>query len=1014
MIRPLAAVLVSGLAVCAIGCDDQPPAGPKFYERVIQPILTQNCVFQQGACHKDDGNGNALGNLDLTSYANITKRKDVLRTYGSFPLPLLLLKASGGAVPPIPYKGSTDGSTQFYPSEIQHVGGATLSVTSTAFLELQKWMANGAAEDGSVVQKAQQTGTGPCNPDFMTVRPDVVAQLTTVDTTTQAFKDFTANVEPFVTKNCAFSTCHSGEQSDFFLTCQGDGSNDASKFNFLEAQAFVGNPPETSLILLKPLSPSGGGTVHTGGVFFQDKTDATWQKFLAWATEVGQSTATTLSAGEQFFNNFVMPIFLKRGCALEGCHSPGAANDFKLRAGTQGFISSFSLHSNYDAARREFLVPDVPDVRQSRLVKKPVPAIAEGGFGLTHRGGPPLPSPGETLDPTMCAQPFPTDGSATPFCAIVEWHRQERAALVTAGQADTMASGSSLQIVAVSRPPNPDRGIDFDTYEPGADLMIGNVALGAVGDITASSATVTGSLIGNCAGVAGDRSNVDVRHPAVAYDSSKVAFAMRTSATDTLDIYEVTLDAAHTCTKVTDGNGMSKNGIRLHNLDPMYASDGSLVFASTRGRPATGPTYSLKYLLPQTDLWRVTPTGGVYGSPQQMTSLLGSELSPAMMANGEVTFTAEKASPEFYQLSGRRINWDLTDYHPLLAQRSQSQGYTPDTMTMSMHPSVDYPQATEIREGVDRNFVLVLSDVGTKGGGGTLATFNRSIGPFEADRSDIQFLHALTILDPAATGRAGATQGAYRSPFPLPDGRVLASYDGTITDLSAQTPRYDLVVVDPATGMRTGVAAFNGGGKSWVESVLVYKREPKALFHNTTQLVFGGSVDPTDPTHGQVHYPDLPMIGTLLIANLRTGRFVDMFRASGEQLVIYQDQGPTDVATGMAGQTGSQMVYQNRMELGRAPLASDGSVHVRLPSLTPIIVELQDGSGNKLFTMGEEDQLGPGEHISRGVPQTFFNSVCGGCHGSVSGKELDIALDPDALTGASVSLSRDSAQPIGP
>jgi Hydrazine synthase alpha subunit middle domain len=196
--------------------------------------------------------------------------------------------------------------------------------------------------------------------------------------------------------------------------------------------------------------------------------------------------------------------------------------------------------------------------------------------------------------------------------------------------------------------------------------------------------------------------------------------------------------------------------------------------------------------------------------------------------------------------------------------------------------------------------------------------------------------------------------------------------------------------------------------------VLVYKREPKSLFKNITQLVFGGHVDPTDPMHGEVHYPDLPMLGTLLIANLRTGRFVDMFRAAGAQLVVYEDQGPTDVATGMAGQQGMQMVYQNRKELGRAPLASDGSVHVSLPALTPLILEVQDGGGNKLFTMTEEDQLGPGERISRGVPQKFFNSVCGGCHGSVSGKELDIALDPDALTGASVSLSRDATQSIGP
>src|SRR4029077_16322017 len=96
-----------------------------------------------------------------------------------------------------------------------------------------------------------------------------------------------------------------------------------------------------------------------------------------------------------------------------------------------------------------------------------------------------------------------------------------------------------------------------------------------------------------------------------------------------------------------------------------------------------------------------------------------------------------------------------------------------------------------------------------------LGVFNRSIGPFEADRSDIQFLHALTIVDPTATGRAGATQGAYRSPFPLPDGRVLVSYDGAITDLAAQTPRYDLAVVDLRTGTRTALAGFNGGGKSW-------------------------------------------------------------------------------------------------------------------------------------------------------------------------------------------------------
>jgi hypothetical protein len=56
--------------------------------------------------------------------------------------------------------------------------------------------------------------------------------------------------------------------------------------------------------------------------------------------------------------------------------------------------------------------------------------------------------------------------------------------------------------------------------------------------------------------------------------------------------------------------------------------------------------------------------------------------------------------------------------------------------------------------------------------------------------------------------------------------------------------------------------------------------------------------------------------------------------------------------------------------------------------------------------MTEEHQMGPGEYITPGPPRALFNPICGGCHGSISGSELDVAVSPDALTGASVSLSR--------
>src|SRR5262245_3820827 len=189
------------LLVCA-GCDEGPAGGSEYYDRVIQPILTASCVRQQGGCHKDDGTGNALGNLDLTSYDRITKRRDVLRTYGSFPIPLLLLKAVGKDAPPIPYQDSS-GKTVFLDSEIEHVGGANVSVDSNAYFELSQWMANGAQRNGSVVVRPRQMGTGACNPDFARVRPDVAAQINTVDTASPAFAKFRDKVAPVIRTSCA-------------------------------------------------------------------------------------------------------------------------------------------------------------------------------------------------------------------------------------------------------------------------------------------------------------------------------------------------------------------------------------------------------------------------------------------------------------------------------------------------------------------------------------------------------------------------------------------------------------------------------------------------------------------------------------------------------------------------------------------------------------------------------------------------------------------------------------------
>src|SRR5262245_41619416 len=74
------------LAVVSAGCLTKDPPEAHFFDQHIQPILKTFCVGNTSPCHAVDKNsGTALGNLDLTSFDSIQKRRDVLRTYGSYP-----------------------------------------------------------------------------------------------------------------------------------------------------------------------------------------------------------------------------------------------------------------------------------------------------------------------------------------------------------------------------------------------------------------------------------------------------------------------------------------------------------------------------------------------------------------------------------------------------------------------------------------------------------------------------------------------------------------------------------------------------------------------------------------------------------------------------------------------------------------------------------------------------------------------------------------------------------------
>jgi hypothetical protein len=997
----VALVVATGLA----GCGDSPP-GRTFYQRNIEPILTQKCAGNTSGCHStnaDDPYKFAAGNLDVSSFENVQKRRDVLAPFGAYPYPLLLIKAVPAGALKLYYDDKLPNPDKFRLIDVQHSGGPVLDINSDAFFTLQNWLENGATANGLKPATPPQVGNGACSNGI----PPGFNKTGFVTPMTQAsFDAFKSNVQPILTQHgCNAGSCHGAPQSDFYITC-GEGDDELA-FNFSQAWSFVNAPVEDSQILRVPLAVGAGGRGHTGGDQFSGTSDKDYATIRTWAGQIGKLDFAGTDLGKQFFADNVQPLLLQRGCSFQACHSPAATNDFKLRSGTQGFFSAVALERNYELLKTEFMALEFPDARRGRAVAKALlsndndpthTAVA----GIVHRGGPVLETQGALADRTACPAGAFDPATFNAFCTFQAWIELERGALLAAGQVTSMAANATIPIVYVERTTGAkaDR-LSFDAFQGGSTLQVASATFGA--DETLVSVNPGTPLSANCGLVA----TADIQAPDVANDGDRVVFAARNTATEPLGVFVVKI-SDKTCQRVTpavpDGNGL-----RIHNFDPVFSPDGKwIVFASTRGKPGAGPTKSRKRFLPQSDLWRVainglTPDPNSY---EQITFLSNSEVSPQFMREGRITMTTEKASDGFYQLSGRRINWDRTDYHPLLAQRATSQ-YADLGDLMQTKPSVGYASATDIREGSDGNFLVILSDLKpdgspvSAGGAGAIGIFNRSIGPFEQGRGDTGYIPALRILNStnmaAATGRTGSA-AAYRAPVSLPNGEIMVSYTTNVTNGD-----FDIVAISPRTGIQRTLIT-NG-----VDAVLAYKYPARQLYENRRQLVFGGSAG-GDPGHAVLHMPDAPLVFTLLTGNLRRGRPVDAFR-DAKYLAVYSE----GLCPAGACGPGPNGIFESRQMLGTATLADDGSVRVQLPSETGVVLELQDDKHNTIVKMGEEHQLGPGEQISMGISEVLFNSVCAGCHGSISGHEIDVGVTPDALTGASASKSA-TASPatIGP
>jgi hypothetical protein len=455
-----------------------------------------------------------------------------------------------------------------------------------------------------------------------------------------------------------------------------------------------------------------------------------------------------------------------------------------------------------------------------------------------------------------------------------------------------------------------------------------------------------------------------------------------------------------------------QDGIRLHDFDPTYAPDGRIVFASTRGyldgsSGLHGPTRTPAALQPNANIYVFDANA----SPKvrQLTYLLDQELQPSVMRDGRVIFSAEKRALDFHQLAGRRQNLDGGDYHPLFAQR----------------PSIGFESATEIVELANRDFAIVSAPLDARDGGGAIAVVNRSIGPDQDDRdaADRAYIHSMTMPVPGAFG-GNMGMGVFRSPAPLPSGYLIAACDLSAADLRSKSPHYGLCELDPSSDAPPRML-YQDATRVAIEPAAVYARVPLGVFTSRSEEVNGSTAIEAGEKDAVVHYLDVPLLGTLLFANTRTGRPIDE-RVSGVQLLTANP--PPNDATSFGGldhvvTDDYGPFYENLKALGFAGLEPDGSLRARVPGGTPLMLALTSSKGNVLdFQKGapfsgamrqrEAMQFYPGEHAKQALSRKQFDGLCAGCHGSVSGRELDVGISVDILTSASRTLASDELRDL--
>jgi Hydrazine synthase alpha subunit middle domain/WD40-like Beta Propeller Repeat len=529
------------------------------------------------------------------------------------------------------------------------------------------------------------------------------------------------------------------------------------------------------------------------------------------------------------------------------------------------------------------------------------------------------------------------------------------------------------------------------TFNLGADLYFRDRASPSALDINITESVLNG--LG------------DVRDVEIAYDGSKLLFAMRGPADENLDlddedqptwnIWEYVFATAE-LRRVIASDLTAEIG---HDIAPHYLPDGRIIFSSTRqlrssavlldeGKPqfqALDEDFNeMAFVL------HVMDADG--SNIEQVSYNQSHDFDPSVMSNGQVVFSRWDHMGVNDSVNLYRMNPDGSALELLYGQNSHDSGTDGAT--------VQFMQPRELEDGRIMALVRPFSD--TDAGGDIMVLDTPAYLEITQPNKDNAGLagpaqEPATILEVSTLPDALSSGGRFRSVFPIQDGtgRLLTSWNqcrvteemlnvpctpDRIADPAAEAapPIYGIWIYDPRDNTQLPVVPPEEGF-IFTEAVSADPRAAPPVILDSDNS-FAPDPDLVGEGAGVISIRSVYDIDGGATANIealadpaqttadqRAARFLRVVKA-----VSIPDEDIVDLDNTAFGRSAQQGMKEI---VGYAPIEPDGSVMVKVPANVALAVSVLDAGGRRISGRHQNWlQLRPGQLLE-----------CNGCHMPQSG-----------------------------